>query len=198
MDRKILIIDLEATCWMDDTTKQRSEMEIIEIGSTILDPDLKIIDSSSIFVRPVKNPILSDFCKSLTSITQEDVDGANPFPQAFPEFLCGVKNVIGNDDMHSVIFASWGKWDKKQLNRECSYNQMNYPFCNHWNIKKAFSRKLEVKRQYGLKKAMAKLELEFEGTPHRGIDDTINTARVVQKHFGSSYVDYVGANYIGK
>ena len=41
------------------------------------------------FVRPVEEPLLSDFCRDLTSFNQEDVDEAETFPEVLREFLAG-------------------------------------------------------------------------------------------------------------
>lgn len=68
-----IIFDLEATCWENDRTKQN---EIIEIGAVKLDENLAVIGEFQTFIKPKLNPILSDFCKKLTSISQEEVDQA--------------------------------------------------------------------------------------------------------------------------
>lgn len=55
------------------------QMETIEIGLVVIDLEtLEIVDEFQRFVRPRINPILTDFCKSLTSIQQADEDGAPP------------------------------------------------------------------------------------------------------------------------
>lgn len=62
-------------------------MEIIEIGAVLVERDqLQIIDEFQTFIKPTKNPILTDFCKELTSITQKDIDSAPIFPIAIAEF----------------------------------------------------------------------------------------------------------------
>lgn len=54
-----------------------AQMEMIEIGLVVIDLEtLEIVDEFQRFVRPQINPVLTDFCKQLTSIQQEDVDGA--------------------------------------------------------------------------------------------------------------------------
>jgi inhibitor of KinA sporulation pathway (predicted exonuclease) len=54
-------------------------METLEIGLVVIDLEsLEIVDEFQRFVRPQINPILTDFCKKLTSIQQADVDGALP------------------------------------------------------------------------------------------------------------------------
>ncbi len=65
-----LILDLEATC-CDKGTIKRHEMEIVEIGSVMVEAQaLTIIDQFQSFIKPVRYPVLTEFCKSLTSITK--------------------------------------------------------------------------------------------------------------------------------
>ena len=58
-------------------------MEIIEIGAVMVDREtLSIVDEFQTFIKPIRHPILTDFCKQLTSITQSQVDTAPTFPAA--------------------------------------------------------------------------------------------------------------------
>ena len=79
-----IIVDLEATC---QENNRDFENEIIEIGAVKLNDSFKYVDEFDIFVKPKLNPILSDFCKNLTSIKQEDVDGAVSFTEALDKFI---------------------------------------------------------------------------------------------------------------
>jgi 3'-5' exoribonuclease 1 len=67
-----IIFDLEATCW-EGWDKSRNET--IEIGAVKISDEREIISEFSSFIKPLKHFILSDFCKSLTSIT--DYSGVN-------------------------------------------------------------------------------------------------------------------------
>ena len=42
-----------------------------------------------------------------------------------------------------------------------------------------FSKAIGQSRDYGLKNALNYLQLTFDGTPHRGLDDARNIARIV-------------------
>ena len=68
---KVVIVDLEATCQRERNPDFISE--IIEIGAVKIENDT-VVEEMSLFVKPTINPILTDFCTELTSITQEDVD----------------------------------------------------------------------------------------------------------------------------
>jgi inhibitor of KinA sporulation pathway (predicted exonuclease) len=65
-----------------------------------------------------------------------------------------------------------------------------YPFRKHWNIRKGFSTYLDTKEMFGVSRALENLNMEFEGTQHRGIDDSINIGRIVQKAMGCNWIDF--------
>jgi len=66
-----LIVDLEATC-CNDASFPKDEMEIIEIGAVMtLAETLENISEFQTFIRPVRHPQLTAFCKELTSISQK-------------------------------------------------------------------------------------------------------------------------------
>src|SRR5690554_7139643 len=69
-DAPILIVDLEATCWessrLPNGERQSiGNMEIIEFGCALATRTGELLDSRSFLVRPVRNPDLSAFCRSL-------------------------------------------------------------------------------------------------------------------------------------
>jgi len=86
-----IIFDLEATCWEKTSKAVRQINEIIEIGAARLDANAQVVDTYQTFVRPTKNPILSNFCTKLTSITQVDVNGASEFA----DVMMGFEDWIG-------------------------------------------------------------------------------------------------------
>ena len=172
-----LIIDLEATCWRPEEGHW-GENEIIEIGAVIVDADYRTHGELQRFVKPVRNPVLSEFCTKLTSIRQADVEAGQRFPHALCDLQAAAEQISGQP-LVALVFCSWGDYDRKQLMKDCTYHQIEYPFGEHRNVKRAFS---EVKRvrPVGLSKALDMLGLSFAGTYHRGIDDARNIARVFQ------------------
>ncbi|KPU95378.1 hypothetical protein APR50_30795 [Variovorax paradoxus] len=168
-----IIVDFEATC-SDRGEVPREEMEIIEIGAVALwqnGPDLRGEFQS--FVKPTRHPVLTDFCRSLTSITQKKVDAAAPFPVVLERFTTW----IGTFDV--PVFCSWGDYDRYQLQQDCEYHAVPYPFGEeHINIKTRFASSLNLRKACGLEQALRRVGLPFEGTPHRGIDDARNMANL--------------------
>lgn len=171
----LLIIDLEATC-CDRGTVPRGEMETIEIGAVLLDSETReTVSEFCTFIRPVRHPVLTPFCKKLTTITQAEVDAAPGFPEALSLFLAWLEPYPDN------LFASWGAYDKGQIQQDCAFHQLPYPLHDaHLNLKKAFADAKGLKKRPGLGEALGKLGLQLEGTHHRGIDDARNMARIVR------------------
>src|SRR3989338_11023344 len=77
----IVVFDTEYTSWEGAQARKWSGpneyREIVQIGAVRVDastPDFKEVDSLLIYVKPVKNPTLSQYFIDLTGITQETVD----------------------------------------------------------------------------------------------------------------------------
>jgi inhibitor of KinA sporulation pathway (predicted exonuclease) len=170
-----LIIDLEATC-SDNGIVPRNEMEIIEIGAIMQNARTFEVESEfQTFVRPVRHPQLTEFCRTLTGIRQADIAGAPLFQEA----ITALKEwMFAFDD---ALFCSWGDYDRKQFLQDCDFHQVPYPFrSDHLNLKAEFSTTLGCKKQ-GITGALRHLGLQFEGSHHRGLDDARNIGRIVQR-----------------
>ncbi|MBU2573689.1 MAG: exonuclease domain-containing protein [Elusimicrobia bacterium] len=167
-----IIFDLEAAC--REHRVPMDDMEIIEIGAVRLGPELIPCDEFSFFVRPVLNTQLSDFCKNLTGIRQEQVDKAEDFKAVFPQFLAWI-------GPGPVTLCSWGNYDIKQITIDCARHGLPFPesFKNHINLKTLFAGRFSVK-PCGMRKALEKLGLPLDGAHHRGIDDARNIAKIAQ------------------
>ena len=129
-----IIFDLEATCW--EHKEKIENMEIIEVGAVKMAPvSFKIVSEFQSFVKPINNPVLSDFCTKLTSITQKLIDAAKNFNEVFPNFI----DWIGDE---SFQFCSWGEYDLNQLRADCKRHSINLPRIiekNHRNLKAEFA-----------------------------------------------------------
>ena len=169
-----LIVDLEATC-CDKNTIPKKEMEIIEIGAVIVESvGLKVVDEFTVFVKPVRHPVLTKFCSELTSIQQKDLENALIFPEAVKGFINWYKKY------ENLIFCSWGEYDKNQFKIDATYHNISYPMGNeHVNIKKLFSLVQGTKKQFGMARALKHVGIPLEGTHHRGIDDARNIAKLM-------------------
>jgi len=166
-----IIIDVEATC-TDSDEFPSGEMEVIEIGAVAT--DLQGVQGEfQTFVKPVRNPILTEFCKELTGISQEEVDSGLAYSNAFTD-LCSWMLSYGQQG-----FASWGKYDWSQFKRDCEYHHIEFAIsADHINLTEEFKRQLHLPRTCGLGRALDLIGIDFEGEKHRGLDDARNIAKI--------------------
>jgi inhibitor of KinA sporulation pathway (predicted exonuclease) len=108
-ERRIVVVDVEATCWKKGVFSRKKET--IEIGAVLLPlnrPESQWVEFQT-FVRPLRLPRLSSFCRELTGITQEEVDAAPSFPEALRLFL------EWSQPLEQVVLATWSRYDLWQL-----------------------------------------------------------------------------------
>lgn len=150
-------------------------MEIIEIGAVELASSTGPAGREfGAFVKPITSQELSDFCKQLTSIRQEEVTTAEMFPAVFVLFL----QWIG---VEPFVLCSWGAYDLNQFRRDCNLHRLQLPatFENHVNLKQEFARQRGL-RPMGMKRALGRSGIPLRGTHHRGMDDARNIAALAQ------------------
>ncbi len=175
-----ILFDLECTCWKGSPPELA--MEIIEIGAVCVDDFGEVVDEFQAFVRPVVNPILSGFCRELTTIQQTDVNRAKTFPNVIEPFLDWAN--ISNGEEYYLI--SWGAFDKKQLQKDCALHRLKSDWTEkHLNLKELYREKKRFRSGIGLAKAVEIENLVFTGTHHRAIADAQNLAKIFIKHFGT-------------
>jgi inhibitor of KinA sporulation pathway (predicted exonuclease) len=168
---KIVVVDLETTSW---EKRQRDQiMEVIEVGVCLLDIGSgEITDKQSILVRPVYS-VVSEFCTKLTTLTQEVVEAGIGFREA----------CLKLEDEYQTknrVWASYGDFDRRQIERECRLKNIPYPFgSRHINAKTLFAIKHRLAEEIGMDEALVLLGLELIGTHHRGADDAYNAARIL-------------------
>ncbi|KQO98284.1 3'-5' exonuclease [Leifsonia sp. Leaf264] len=172
-----LIVDFEATC-SNINEFPREQNEIIEFPGIVVGPDLNVVAEFSSFVRPIRNPVLTDFCRELTTIRQAEVDTA----PTFPEVAAAVAEFVAQYDVQ--WWGSWGDYDRNQLTKDVQFHRVPNPLPQpHINLKQAFSDAQGVRR-LGLGGAVRRAELTFQGTAHRGIDDSCNIVALLPWVFG--------------
>jgi 3'-5' exoribonuclease 1 len=168
-----IIYDLEGTCWMDGV---RRESEIIEIGAVKINEKLEVVDTFQKFIRPTCNPFLSGYCRSLTKITQKDIDDAGNFTAVMNEFI----EWLGDE----YYLCAWGS-DKVIFKKNCQLNNFDMDWLkNNNDIQVQFSKtRRENGQLISLKDAIALMDVKVEGRRHRAIYDALNTAKVFVKIF---------------
>lgn len=172
-----IIYDLEATCW--ENAPPNLVQEVIEIGALRLNEYAEVIGSYNRFVKPILNPFLSPFCKSLTSIEQEDINKARKFPQVIEEF----QEWAGIFD-EDYLLCSWGSFDAKALTKDCELHKIDADWIDGHsiNLKSQYQELKRLHRPCGLKSAVKKEGFEFTGIHHRGISDAENLTKIFTKY----------------
>jgi inhibitor of KinA sporulation pathway (predicted exonuclease) len=171
----LLVIDLEATCDEGGQIPPES-MEIIEVGAVWAELDGLVIDRFQAIVRPVMNPQLTNYCKDLIGITQAEVDAACTWPLI-------AKQLRTFAELHMSThqtWGSWGKYDYKQIGRDCVRHSVPGPLENfeHINLKRQFAKVRKIK-EVGMLKALEMTGQKLEGAHHRGLDDAVNIAKLL-------------------
>ena len=138
----------------------------------------QLLSEFEAFVKPLKFPILSDFCKALTSIQQADVDSAAYFPEVLEAF----KDWFGHGK-EPYLICSWGFYDRKQFETDCQLHGLDiYWLEPHISLKHQHGKLRKLKRALGMKRALELEGLKLEGTHHRGIDDARNISKIFLKY----------------
>src|SRR3990172_3172674 len=160
---KIVVVDLETTCW---EKRQRGQiMEVIEMGVCLLDIGSgEITDREGILIKPVYSAV-SEFCTKLTTLTQALVGTGITLRE-------GCLRLEDEYQSKKRVWASYGDFDRRQIERECHLKNVPYPFGpRHINVKTLFAIQHHLTEEIEMDKTLAVLGLELIGTHHRGVDD---------------------------
>lgn len=186
MTQYFCVLDFEATCW--DGKRNDSIREIIEFPSILYSVDYKNnitkIDEFDQFVKPIINPLLSDFCIELTGITQNQVDTAKSFLEVYNNHYNWLLSHLG-DSINKVIIITCGRWDMAEMlpiEIKRYANNIIYHNCykKYANIKDSFN-SFYNKNAGGMMNMLTKLKIEHTGTHHSGIDDCRNISKIIIK-----------------
>jgi len=204
-----LVLDVEATCVAG--TDFNWPNEIIEWPVVLLTWDdrddegrasqLRVVDEFRSFVRPTWKPRLTEFCATLTGITQTEVDSAPIFSAVlddFRAFLCrhGLISPQTGQRLRKFTWATDGPFDIRDfVVKQCFISKVKMP---EWlrgdvlDVRKQVASWLEAQssekpssgwspgRSLNISRQLAALSLPpFQGRQHSGIDDTRNIARIV-------------------
>ncbi|KAK4764226.1 hypothetical protein SAY87_013664 [Trapa incisa] len=172
-----VVIDFEATC---DRDRNLHPQEIIEFPSVLVNSTTgQIEDCFQRYVRPTYNQHLSDFCKELTGIQQNQVDKGVLLSDAL---LMHDKWLEEKGIKHTnFAIVTWSNWDcQVMLESECRFKKIRKPpYFNRWiNLKVPFHEVFNGVR-CNLKEAVQHAGLVWEGRAHCGLDDAKNTAHLL-------------------
>ena len=175
----LLILDFEANCVEDGKLECQ---EIIEFPVVPIDvKNLKILEDKIFhyYVKPTIVPKITDFCTSLTGITQAQVDQGTEITEVIKR-LEQFMSDNGFTYENSTI-VSCGKWDLNTcLKSEAEYKKLILPdyLKKYINIRGVWMTTFFKSSAPGLKGMLGSLHLAMDGRHHSGIDDTRNTAKI--------------------
>ena len=148
--------------------------EIVEIGACKVDLDSRqIIDHFQIYISPRKGYIAKS-TRNFINMSKKDMESAVPFREGIRQFV----EWLGDD----YYLCSWGKDDRIHLIDECIRKKVGLSWLRNYNdIQQQIGALLreDNRNQLGLKNALELAHIEPTGLAHRGIDDAINTARLM-------------------
>jgi 3'-5' exoribonuclease 1 len=172
-ERRIVVVDVEATCWKKGVFSRKKET--IEIGAVrlLLARAQSTWPEFQTFVRPQRLPRLSNFCRELTGITQRDVDAAPTFPEALRLFL------EWSQPSERVVLATWSHYDLWQLDLDLQAHglpKLAFPVID---VKKLAARIVGSK---SFEETVRDLAPDSLAMPrHRAIADARRTARILYR-----------------
>jgi inhibitor of KinA sporulation pathway (predicted exonuclease) len=173
-----IIFDLEATCWEGNHLGRIQE--IIEIGAVHIDAYGSQGRQFQTFVKPIHEPTLSIYCQDLTDITQNDVQSARPFNYGGSQFISWIEAQTESE----YLLCSWGSKDKDLLIHACHDASMDTDWMDEYvDLKAEYHRIHRIQRKIGLKKALLREGVEFDGSHHRALDDARNLTTIFLNHF---------------
>jgi len=145
---RILVIDLESTCW-EGPPPPGQVSEIIEVGVCTVDvASLERVEKRSLLVKPVQSEV-SEFCTRLTTLTADHLKEAGS--------LADATRILKKEFFSQErLWASWGDYDRRQFERVCKERGVGYPFgISHLNVKTLFAVAIGSGRELGLDEAYA-------------------------------------------
>lgn len=181
---RVLICDIESTCWETPEEQGSQPNEIIEIGICALKVKTgEIVDARGYVVKPRFTKV-SPFCTKLTGWTQEAVDKGSDIK----DVLATVRQDYGMTKHH--VWFSCGEYDRVKLGVEgggslhaiYGLQREDSPFAQmrHVNIKTLFALKHRLPREMGMSRMLQHIGEALEGRHHNGSDDAYNIAKLVR------------------
>ena len=177
--RRIVVIDVEATCWKKGVFSRKKET--IEIGAVRLLADRAAPEwpEFQTFVRPLRLPRLSSFCRELTGISQEEVDAAPSFPEALQRFLEWAQ------PLDRIVLATWSHYDAWQLDLDLETHGLPKLAIPFLDVKKLAAQIIGSRSLEDTARELAPESIELPR--HRAINDARRTAGILHRllHHGA-------------
>jgi len=178
--RAYVVIDVEMCRVRTKCVEYPCKNEIIQIGAVMMDEAYKIQSKFSSYVKPRFGKIDYSILM-LTGISERTIKDAPDIEKTLVQML----DWIGDNE---VIFYSWSDTDYNQIRKEiqlkCHDNESWEMLLNQMNwvdYQKKLGKRLASFKLLKLTDALELVEIDKEGRLHDGLDDALNTARMISK-----------------
>jgi len=179
---RAVIFDLEFTSWPGSKERKWSfpdeDREVIQIGAVKIETagNLREVECFSNFVRPLKNPLLSEYIVNLTGITQEKIETEGVlFPLAMSRFI----SFIGEFPLN--ILSHGG--DEEVIEENCQIHGIPFPsiFTTATNLIPYFSEILGIPQRDCIGGILPELfGLNNHEKPHDALGDAKSISQVLR------------------
>jgi inhibitor of KinA sporulation pathway (predicted exonuclease) len=152
--------------------------EIIEFGAVKTDESLHIVDTFEALVRPQVGKKISGKIKTLTSITNEDLQNGLNYAQVISRF---------RKWMGGAVLMTWGTSDILALIENCRYfsGTARIPFLDQYINLQSYCEKMldyDANKQMGLSTSAQLLKIDEEDFDHhRALGDSLLSLRCLQE-----------------
>ena len=153
-------------------------LETIQFGAVLLDENFEQVDTFSSYVHPIYGYIDS-FIKSFTGISNNEVNKAKDLEEVLIDFLCWI------DNREYKVYA-WSENDYRQLEHEIKCKNIegdyidDFMSSDRWiDYQKIFDDRYGYTKSVSLENALILCDIDPEGRMHDGLDDAINTSRLI-------------------
>ncbi len=150
--------------------------EMIQIGAVKLDPELRIVDSISLPIRPTQYIKLHPRIKRMTQLDPEELENAPAFPEVMETFSdwCGQEYAL----------CTWGCDDVSVLQQNLDFHQCSVKLPPLCDIQRLFGDTFHLgKNRKGLKAAMELMQIDPQEDRnfHNALNDAYYTALVFSR-----------------
>ena len=174
-----IVVDLEwnQSPYGKSSSNKKLPFEIIEIGAVKLNSEYKEMGRFDILIKPKVYKKLHHITKSLTGITESELNKGIHFPEAIRSFLewCGT----------DYIFCTWGNLDLLELQRNLKFYHMEELLkgpIKYYNVQKLFRIFYDDENSASsLEYAVDFFDIEKGEDFHRAIHDAEYTAIIFSK-----------------
>lgn len=175
-----VVIDVEMCRVHTKNTTYPYKNEIIQIGAVLMNENYEIQSEFSTYVKPQFGKV-DYYISMLTGISERTLKNAPHIEEALTQML----NWIGSSE---VVFYSWSDTDYYQIRNEiqqkCDEDVRWERLLNQANwidYQRKLGDRLESYKLLRLTEALDLAEVDTSGKLHDGLDDALNTARMIAK-----------------